>query len=178
MTHSIRTKQAMIFLRHHLHEGLKEENLTVKDPLVLWNSLKERYDHQKTVILPKAHYDYMHLRLQDYKTQQYCENGFKKYSKLISYLLVAEQNNELLMKNHEARPTGSASFPEVNLTTYQHHNQTQGRGRGCGHGRGRGRGRSGHFDNYGGYFKNPSRHLKWERNEKKIGKDKGDSNKD
>ena len=60
--------KAMIFLRHHLHEGLKAEYLTIKDPLVLWNNLKERYDHQKTVILPKARYDWMHLRLQDYKT--------------------------------------------------------------------------------------------------------------
>ena len=47
---------------------------------------------------------------------QYHEKGFNKYSQLISYLLVVEQNNELLMKNHEARPIGSALFPEVNVT--------------------------------------------------------------
>ena len=150
----------MIFLRRHLHEGLKAEYLTVKDSLVLWNSLKERYEHQRTVILPKARYDWMHLRLQDFKSvseynsaifrissqlqlcgekitdedmlektfstfhasnvllhQQYREKGFRKYSELISCLLVAEQNNEILMKNHEARPTGPAPFPEVNATT-------------------------------------------------------------
>jgi hypothetical protein len=45
--------------------------------------------------------------------QQYREKGFKKYSDLISCLLVAEQNNEFLMKNHEVRPTGAAPFPEV-----------------------------------------------------------------
>ena len=39
--------KAMIFIRRHLHEGLKAEYLTDKDPLVLWNNLKERYDHQK-----------------------------------------------------------------------------------------------------------------------------------
>ncbi|XP_073275474.1 uncharacterized protein [Primulina huaijiensis] len=32
--------------------------------------------------------------------QQYRERGFRRYSELISCLLVAEQNNELLMKNH------------------------------------------------------------------------------
>ena len=32
--------------------------------------------------------------------QQYRERRFTKYSELISCLLVAEQNNELLMKNH------------------------------------------------------------------------------
>jgi hypothetical protein len=60
--------KAMIFLRHHLHGDLKNEYLTVKDPLVLWNCLKERYEHQKTITLPKARYEWMHLRLQDFKT--------------------------------------------------------------------------------------------------------------
>ena len=32
---------------------------------------------------------------------------------------MAEQNNELLMKNHEACLIGSAPFPEVNVTMYQ-----------------------------------------------------------
>ncbi|XP_015160009.1 uncharacterized protein [Solanum tuberosum] len=35
--------KAMIFLRHHLDEGLKVEYLTVKDPLELWTGLKERH---------------------------------------------------------------------------------------------------------------------------------------
>ena len=49
--------KALIFLRHHLHECLKNEYLTVKDHFTPWSNLKERYDHQKTVILPKAQYD-------------------------------------------------------------------------------------------------------------------------
>ncbi|XP_015060214.1 uncharacterized protein LOC107006081 [Solanum pennellii] len=150
--------RAMIFLRHHLDEILKIEYLTVKDPLVLWKNLKERFDHLKMVIHPKARYDWMHLRLQDFKsiheynsamfritsqlklcgeTQQYREKGFKKYSGLISHLFVAEQNNDLLLKNHENRPTGSESLPEVN-EAYAHHAR---RGKGCGPNRGRGRGR-------------------------------------
>ena len=60
--------KAMIFLRHHLHEDLKTEYLTVKDPLELWRNLKERYDHQKQVLLPKARYEWIHLRLQDFKS--------------------------------------------------------------------------------------------------------------
>jgi hypothetical protein len=35
----------MIFLRRHLHEELKIEYLTIKDPLILWQNLKERNDH-------------------------------------------------------------------------------------------------------------------------------------
>ena len=47
----------MIFLRHHIDEISKIEYLTVKDPFVPWNNLKERYDHLKMVIHPKARYD-------------------------------------------------------------------------------------------------------------------------
>ncbi|KAL5567614.1 hypothetical protein UlMin_024189 [Ulmus minor] len=44
--------KAIIFLRRHIDEGLKCEYLTVKNPSALWKNLKERYDHQKEVILP------------------------------------------------------------------------------------------------------------------------------
>ncbi|KAL0390944.1 UNVERIFIED_CONTAM: hypothetical protein Scaly_0451500 [Sesamum calycinum] len=145
----------MILLRHHLHESLKSQYLTVKSPFQLWKSLKDRFDHQKTVILPRARYEWIQLRLQDFKTiaeynsemfrivsklrlcgedvtdeqmlektfstfhasnlvlqQQYRERGFKTYSELISCLLVAEENNQLLLNNHHTRPTGSKPLPE------------------------------------------------------------------
>ncbi|XP_021717272.1 uncharacterized protein LOC110685118 [Chenopodium quinoa] len=35
--------KAMIFLRHHLHEGLRNEYLILKDPQILWSNLKESY---------------------------------------------------------------------------------------------------------------------------------------
>ncbi|XP_010694402.3 uncharacterized protein LOC104907206 [Beta vulgaris subsp. vulgaris] len=216
----------MIFLRRHLHEGLKIEYLTVKDPQVLWSNLKKRYDHQKTVILPKARYDWLHLRLQDFKSvseynsamfritsqlklcgekitdaemlektyttfhannvvlqTQYREKEFKKYSELISCLLVAEQNNELLMKNHESRPTGSAPFPEANATSHngkeKYHANNSGRGRGRGHGRGRGRGRGygyGRGRGRGGYFQNSYSHQKGDnKDDNKQEKDKNEN---
>jgi hypothetical protein len=200
--------KAMIFLRHHIHEGLKTEYLTVKDPAILWKDLKERYDHQKTVILPKARFDWLHLRLQDFKSvcdynsaifkitsqmklcgenitdkdmlektfstfhasnmllqQQYRERGFTKYSELISCLLVAEQNNELLMKNHNSRPTGSTPFPEANVVTSNEFepNQQHFRGRGRGQGYGRDRG---HHNEHRSNFKNKAHnHLKWKPKE-------------
>ncbi|KAK6150950.1 hypothetical protein DH2020_015882 [Rehmannia glutinosa] len=127
--------KAMIFLRHHLDENLKIEYLTVKDPSILWKNMKERYDHLKLVILPKARYDWIKLRFQNFKSQQYQEKGFTKYSDLISCLLVAKQNNELLIKNHESQPIGSTSFPEVNATRAQNVNNFRGLGRGRGRGR-------------------------------------------
>ncbi|KAM2655117.1 hypothetical protein EV2_026546 [Malus domestica] len=46
--------------------------------------------------------------------QQYRDRGFTEYNQLISVLLVAEQNNKLMMKNHQSRHTGLTPFPEVN----------------------------------------------------------------
>jgi len=66
--------------------------------------------------------------------QQYRERGFKKYCELISRLLMAKQNNELLMKSHESWLIGSTPFPEVKAMRY---NNNYGcccnRGRGLGH---------------------------------------------
>ncbi|KAL0454665.1 UNVERIFIED_CONTAM: hypothetical protein Slati_0805700 [Sesamum latifolium] len=44
--------------------------------------------------------------------KQYRERGFKTYSELISFLLVAEENNQLLLNNHHTRPTGSKPLTE------------------------------------------------------------------
>ncbi|XP_013617551.1 PREDICTED: GATA zinc finger domain-containing protein 14-like [Brassica oleracea var. oleracea] len=46
--------------------------------------------------------------------QQYRMKGFATYTDLISCLLLAEANNELLMKNSEARPVGTTPLPETN----------------------------------------------------------------
>ncbi|KAK8335518.1 hypothetical protein V6Z12_A09G059500 [Gossypium hirsutum] len=141
-------EKAMILIRHHLHEGLKVEYLFVKDPFELWKNLKKQFDHQKTVILLKACYDWMHLWLQDFKTvSEYNSELFKISSQLKLcgenitnknllektfstfhatnvllqqqyYEIVAEQNNGLLMKNHDICPTGNAPLPEVNATVH------------------------------------------------------------
>ncbi|XP_076892824.1 uncharacterized protein LOC143544657 [Bidens hawaiensis] len=70
--------------------------------------------------------------------QQYRLQNFKSYSDLNSFLLVAEKNNDLLMKNHQSRPTGSLAIPEANVATY---NDTKDSGKKWVRGRGRG-----HFD--------------------------------
>ncbi|KAL0424596.1 UNVERIFIED_CONTAM: hypothetical protein Sradi_0994400 [Sesamum radiatum] len=142
--------KAMILLRHHLHESLKSQYLTVKSPFQLWKSLKDQFDHQKT---------------------QYRERGFKTYSELISCLLVAEENNQLLLNNHHTRPTASkqlpensAALPEANVTSSRKgsgrcHGSPQGhsygRGRGRGHG-GRGRGRGNDRGNHHNTWINPN----------------------
>ncbi|XP_070007996.1 uncharacterized protein [Nicotiana sylvestris] len=167
--------KALIFLRYHLDEGLKIKYLTVKNSLVLWNGLKERYDNLKLVTLPQAQYDWAHLKLQDFKSvskynsamfritsklklcgdtitdydmlektfttfhasnmvlqQQYREKGFKKYSELISLLLVDERNNDLLMRNYENLPTGSTPLPKVDEVYFHYAKYGKGRVPICG----------------------------------------------
>ncbi|XP_015075343.1 uncharacterized protein LOC107019332 [Solanum pennellii] len=75
--------KAMVFLRHHLDEDLKIEYLTVKDPLEFWTDLKGRYDHLKATMLPRARYEWMHLRFQDFKNvTEYNSVVFKITSQL------------------------------------------------------------------------------------------------
>ncbi|XP_019241047.1 PREDICTED: uncharacterized protein LOC109221043 [Nicotiana attenuata] len=132
---------AMIFLRHHLDEGLKVEYLTVKDPLELWTGLKESSNTVKGVL---------------------------KSTELISCLLVAEQHNTLLLKNHEARPTGSAPLPEANMEARRdksgkRQNNNHGHMNVRGHGNGKRRYNSRHHGGHGklennmGSQNNPSR---------------------
>ncbi|XP_060202675.1 uncharacterized protein LOC132631092 [Lycium barbarum] len=151
--------KAMIFLRRHLDEDLKLEYLTIKDPFMLLNNLKDRHDHLKMLKLCGANITDNDLLEKTFTTfyasnvllqQQYREMGLKRYSELISHHLVAEQNNGLLMKNHESRPTGSNPFPEVNETHFHQDKRGKGRGpnprRGPSNGHDRGRGKSYNHD--------------------------------
>ena len=81
--------KALIFIRHHINEGLKNEYLTVNNSLIIWNNLKERYDHQKTTILLRARYDWLHLRLQDFKFFNDYNSALYKIS---SQLKLCEEN--------------------------------------------------------------------------------------
>ncbi|TQD92253.1 hypothetical protein C1H46_022135 [Malus baccata] len=58
--------KAMIFIRRHLNEALKNEYLTIEDLLAFWKALRNRYNHQTTVILLRARYNWTHLRIQDF----------------------------------------------------------------------------------------------------------------
>ncbi|XP_068338956.1 uncharacterized protein [Pyrus communis] len=110
--------KTIIFICRHLDEALKSEYLTVEDLLALWNALRNRYNH----------------------LTRYRARGYTEYNQLISVLLVAQQNNELMMKNHHSRPTGSAPFPEVNAASLEVNTTSFGgdnHKRGRGHKRGR-----------------------------------------
>ncbi|KAL3627830.1 hypothetical protein CASFOL_028245 [Castilleja foliolosa] len=87
-------------------------------------------------------------------SQQYRAKNYTKFSELITVLLLAEKNFDLLMKNNQARPIGTKPLPEVNA------NQRNFQGRGNGRGfyqQNRGRGSKGNFTPYNNkasnYFK-------------------------
>ncbi|XP_031112041.1 uncharacterized protein LOC116016012 [Ipomoea triloba] len=115
--------KALISPCHHLNHDLKNEYLTEKDPNTLWKSLKDRFDPQTSL-------------------QQYRAKNYSKHSELISALLVAEKHNQLLMRNHKARPAGAAPIPEIHNVA-QSSNNWRRRGRGRGRDRGRGSKRGG-----------------------------------
>ncbi|XP_013731516.1 cold shock protein 2-like [Brassica napus] len=95
--------------------------------------------------------------------QQYRKKGFTTYYDLISCLLLAEANNELLMRNSEMRPPGSTPLLEAykaieekkeptKESKHVHHDKPHGYGNGYGRGgRGgwRGRGGRGNYSSHG-----------------------------
>ncbi|XP_074356153.1 uncharacterized protein LOC141695841 [Apium graveolens] len=91
--------------------------------------------------------------------QQYRERNFQKYSELISLLLVAEKNNELLLKNHQICPIGSVQLPEVHNTSFRKNERGKRHRGGRDYGQNRGHG------NFRGRFRNQYNcgHLKWQR---------------
>jgi hypothetical protein len=57
--------EALHFLQHYLHPALKYEYMNEDDPLVLWQSLKDHLNQQKSVVLSGAQQDWITLRFQD-----------------------------------------------------------------------------------------------------------------
>ncbi|XP_068336688.1 uncharacterized protein [Pyrus communis] len=81
---------AMIFIRRHIYDALQTKYLAEEDPGALWVAL-----------------------------QQYRAQKFTKFSDLISVLLLAEKQNQLLIKNHQAPLTRATAVPEAHYSTNQ-----------------------------------------------------------
>jgi len=59
---------ALYIIRNHIHPDLKSEYMLEMDPLKLWDSLKQRYEQQKTIVFSEASYEWNQLRVQDFKS--------------------------------------------------------------------------------------------------------------
>lgn len=184
--------KADVFIHKHIDELLQQEYFNCINPYVIWKDLKDRFDHQKEVLLPTARDEWNNLRFQDFKSvndytsalfkicsmlefcgqyiseedklektfstfhasninlqTQYRLLKFKRYSDLNAFLLIAEKNNAILMKNHQSRPTGSLAIPEANVAQNNDH-KNYGRKREQSHRRGHGRN---HFNGRNHSFK-------------------------
>ncbi|XP_048611953.1 uncharacterized protein LOC125586172 [Brassica napus] len=119
--------RTICIIRHHLIESLKDQYLTMENPLDLWTALQRRYDHQKTVLLPKAKHEWKNLRLMDYKSvDEYSSVLFKIVSmmrlcgeevtekELLDKKFSTFHSTNVLLQQHEMRPIGTAALPEAN----------------------------------------------------------------
>src|SRR4051794_14830853 len=50
--------KAVLFLKHHMSIELQSQYRSINDPMELWKTLKDRFDHQRLVLLPKALQDW------------------------------------------------------------------------------------------------------------------------
>lgn len=95
--------KALILIRHHLETPLKIQCLHINDPKDLWEALKTRFNNQKLVFLPRARYDWLNLRVQDFPS-------------LVAY------NNELFRITSElalfGEPISEANQIEKTLSTF------------------------------------------------------------
>ncbi|XP_056846002.1 uncharacterized protein LOC108846633 [Raphanus sativus] len=133
--------KSVIFLTRHLDESIIYDYANMRDPKELSKSLKDRIVAKlrycgetitESQMLKNTYTTFhkSHITLQ----QQYRLRGYTKFSDLIVALLIAEKNNELLIKNHMTRPTGSKAFPEANALNAKkpakENKAFRGRGRG------------------------------------------------
>ncbi|XP_076912570.1 uncharacterized protein LOC143570946 [Bidens hawaiensis] len=115
--------KADVFLHKHIDEMLQFEYSNCEDPYVLWKDLKA-----DLTIKGKFYFPLLEM------------NG----------TISAEKNNELLMKNHQSRLTGSLAIPEANAAT---NNDTKDSGKKWVRGRGRGHFDKSHFNGRNRLFK-------------------------
>lgn len=59
--------------------------------------------------------------------QQYKERRYETHLELITVLLVVEKHNKLLMKNHNARPTGTQGAPKAYIIQNRIDNDGKGK---------------------------------------------------
>ncbi|KAG2577932.1 hypothetical protein PVAP13_6NG171600 [Panicum virgatum] len=131
------------FLRHHLHLDLKSEYMTERDPLVLWQSLKDRFSQQivtkmRLCCQKITNADMIEKTLSTFHAgdivlqQQYKNSKYTKYSELSEVLSVAKQQNEVLINNHSVRPTGSMAVLEAHANVAEssrNHKRARGKGK-------------------------------------------------
>jgi hypothetical protein len=58
--------KALLILRMHLDVSLRQQLIQVEDPHTLYKQLEVRFHHEKTIFLPQARNDWIHLIVLDF----------------------------------------------------------------------------------------------------------------
>ncbi|XP_022567254.1 uncharacterized protein LOC106399040 [Brassica napus] len=185
--------RAISIIRHHLIEGLKDQYLTMENPLDLWTALQRRYDHQKTVLLPKAKHEWKNLRFMDYKSMdEYNSVLFKIVSmmrlcgeevtekELLDKTFSTFHLTNVLLQQHEMRPIGTAALPEAKEAEKKdpkecNHVHDDKRSHGKGRSRYKGRGRDNYSYDRQGNHNNRGRGSSYGRGQGSYGRGRGES---
>ncbi|XP_024004746.1 uncharacterized protein LOC112081921 [Eutrema salsugineum] len=107
---------AIFIIRHHLAESLKQQYLTLEDPLELWVALKKRYDHQKTVILPQAKFDWKNLRFEDFKSVEEFNSELFRIVALIKLCGEEVTDKDMLEKTFSTFGTPNVVFSSISIS--------------------------------------------------------------
>uniref|UniRef100_K3YLK5 Retrotransposon Copia-like N-terminal domain-containing protein n=1 Tax=Setaria italica TaxID=4555 RepID=K3YLK5_SETIT len=109
------------FLRHHLHPNLKNEYFMEDDPKKLWDSLKECYNQQQSVILPEARREWSLLCLMDFKSIAKYNSAVHKICFKLHFCNQSLDDAEMIEK------TLSTFLPANRILQqqYRHHNYTK-----------------------------------------------------
>ncbi|XP_074278540.1 uncharacterized protein LOC141602127 [Silene latifolia] len=91
--------------------------------------------------------------------RQIRQSKIEKFTDLIAILLVAEQNDNVLLKNDNLRPSGSIAIPEANFVArsgrgHRINKRGRGRGRGSGLSRGQNTFKKPHYEKRNAYSEN------------------------
>jgi hypothetical protein len=105
------------FIRHHLDPALKDEYMMEENPLSLWDSLKERYDQQRSVMLPEAQRQWALIRFQDFKSVAAYNSAVHQINSKLRFCNSAVSDDDLIEK------TLSTFHPNMRLIAEQHRNQ-------------------------------------------------------
>ncbi|XP_012829803.1 PREDICTED: uncharacterized protein LOC105950961 [Erythranthe guttata] len=115
--------EAMILIRRHLDEVLRLEYSSIEDPQILVDALAicrikstlefcgEKLTDAEILEKTYSTFPASHMIL----SQQYRAKNYTQFSELVTVLLLAEKNLDLLLKNNQARPVGTRPLPEANL---------------------------------------------------------------
>ena len=114
--------KALVFIRHHLVEPLKLQYLNEDNPKRLWDQLKDRFDHTKTIHLPRARHDWVNLRVQDHTS---IANYNSELFRIISQLTLCgqpisdeEQIEKTLSTMHSSNMILSSQYRNMQFTRY------------------------------------------------------------